>query len=122
MGEPENKILHQRAMQLALLMSDLSLAIAHLQQSLRIEYTADEDQFMGELVLQRGLLYIQLGGRYLGSNGITLRGDITNYTQTYYEALAYLLGDRKKEAMASIESMIEAKSSNIEAYILKGSS
>lgn len=109
-------------MQLALLMSDLSLAIAHLQQSLRIEYTADEDQFMGELVLQRGLLYIQLGGRYLGSNGITLRGDITNYTQTYYEALAYLLGDRKKEAMASIESMIEEKPSNIEAYILKGSS
>ena len=107
-------------MQLALMMSDVSLAISHLRQSLRIEFDEEEDQFLGELILQRGLLDIQLGGKYLATNGSKLRGDITNYTPKYYESLAYLLGDRKKEAMVTIEEMIQAKPLNIEAFILKG--
>lgn len=108
-------------MQLALKMSDLGLAIAHLRQSLRIEFAEDEDGFLAELILQKGLIDIQLGGKYLGSVGGRMRGDISNYTSKYYEALSYLLGDRKKEALATIEIMIKEKPDNIEAFILKGS-
>lgn len=105
---------------MALKMSDLALAIAHLRQSIRIEFTEDEDEFLAELILQRGLIDIQLGGKYLGSVGGRMHGNISNYTPKYYEALAYLLGDRKKEALRTIEAMILEKADNIEAYILKG--
>lgn len=47
-------------------------------------------------------------------------GDISNYTTKYYEALSYLLGDRKKEALKTIGEMLASKPNNIEAYILKG--
>lgn len=115
----ENKILHQRAMQLAILMCDLSLAISHLRQSLRLEHSDEEDALLAELLLQKGLLEIQTTGLYLNANTNKMRGDLANYTPRYYKALAYLMGDRKREALAEIEAILADKPTNIEALILR---
>lgn len=107
-------------MQLALKMSDLSLAIAHLKQSVRIEYNKDEDEFLGELILQKGLTDIQISGKHFPGTSVRIRGDIANFTPKYYEAVAYLMGDRRRDALRVIDEMIKEKGNNIEAHVLKG--
>ena len=109
-------------MQLALKSSDLSLAISHLKESLRIEQNAEEDAFLAELLLQKGLLDIQSGGRWFRPIRSGLKdGNIGMIGTKYYEAVAYLLGDRKAEALEKIEQMLKDNPRNTEAYVLKGS-
>ena len=50
-----------------------------------------------------------------------MRGDMKNYGPKYYEAIAYLLGDRKRDALQAIGQLLEENPRNIEAMILKGS-
>lgn len=108
-------------MQLALKMCDLSLAVSHLKEALRIEFTPEEDALLAELLLQKGLLDIQVGGKWFKGVKVGLRdGNIRHFGTKYYEAVAYLLGDRKKEALQKIEEMLKENSRNTEAYVLKG--
>lgn len=120
MMDPENKLLHQRAMQLGLFMCDLSLAIIHLKQSIRIEFDEEEDRFLAELILQKGLTDIQVSGRLLGNQVGKMRGNFAHFIPKYFEAYSYLMGDRKKEALDTLDSILKDNPSNIEAYILKG--
>lgn len=55
---PENKEAHLRGVQIALKTSDVGLAIKHLQQSLTIKWSKEEDKLLAELILQRGLIMI----------------------------------------------------------------
>lgn len=117
--DQNNKILHQRAMQLALRMADLSLAISHLKTCLFIEPTPEEDKLLGEMILQKGLLEIQTGGKHFPVVKVKLSKNLNNYPQKYFEAIAYLLGDRKKDALGTIDEILESNPGNIEALILK---
>ena len=116
----DSKNLHQRGVQLAIKMGDLTLAISHLKESLRLGFSEAEDHFLAELVLQKGLLDIQIGGNSLISTHLKLRGDFSNYPQKFYEAVAYLQGDRKREALEALDDILQKKPDNIEAFILKG--
>ena len=49
-----------------------------------------------------------------------MRGDMRNYGPKYYEAIAFLRGDRKKDALQAIGELLEDNPRNIEAMILKG--
>jgi tetratricopeptide (TPR) repeat protein len=126
----DNKILHHRAMQIALKSCDLALAISHLKEALRIEYTEAEDALLAELILQRGLLDMQVGGKWIGgvrpkigSQNTDLAGAPNRFrffSTKYYEAVAFLMGGRKKEALERIEDMLKDDPKNTEAYVLKG--
>lgn len=117
--DPDNKEAHLRGVQIALKTSDISLAISHLQQSLRAEWIVEEDKLLSELILQKGLINIQIGGTESINSVIKSRGDFKNRSQEFYEAIAYLLGNRKSEALKVINRMIEDNPRNIEAFILK---
>lgn len=116
----DHKEAHQLACNVAQKMADISLAISHLNQSLIIQFTKEEDNLLAELILQKGLLTIQQGGLDVVAGIIRTKNKICNLTQGFYKAQAYLLGNRKLEALSEINALIEENNTNVEAHILKG--
>lgn len=53
------------------------------------------------------------------SSVIKVKSDFKNRPQEFYNAVAFLLGNRKAEALEVIEKLLKQNPRNIEAQILK---